>query len=90
MKLKKKVRIGGKVYHQYDTPKTPYQRVMESKGVPEKEKEKLKKVYDSLNPAQLKRAIDKRLDLLYQAYQEKGKSIKKAKPEKKLKPISVS
>jgi len=71
IKLVSKERIGGKIYRRYDTPKTPYQRVMESKEVSKKIKQKLKKIYLSLNPAQLKRDIDKRLDLLYRAYQEK-------------------
>jgi hypothetical protein len=47
---------------------------MESKDVPEKKKKELKKIYDSLNPAELKRAIDRKLDLLYKAYQKKNKS----------------
>jgi len=38
--------------------------------------QKLKKIYQSLNPAQLKRAIDKKLDLLYKTYQKKNKSQK--------------
>ena len=50
--------------------------------------EKLKKIYLSLNPAELKRAIDRKLDLLYQVYQKKNKS-KKIKSYKKQKPISV-
>jgi len=36
----------------------------------------------------LKRAIDKKLDLLYQTYQKKNKSHK-VEPFKELKPISV-
>ncbi len=30
MKLKEKVREGGRVYRKYDTAKTPYQRLMDS------------------------------------------------------------
>lgn len=88
IKLISKERIGGKIHRKYDKPKTPYQRVMESKEVREEKKQQLKQIYLSLNPAELKKAIDKKLDLLYKAYKEKQKS-KKVEPYKKLKPFSV-
>jgi len=71
------------MYRKYDIPKTPSQRAMESKAVPEKKKKELKKIYDSLNPAELKRAIDRKLDLLWKAYQKKNKS-QKVEPKKKI------
>jgi len=83
IKLVLKERIGGKIHRKYDIPKTPYQRAMESKDVPEKKKKELKKIYDSLNPAELKRAIDRKLDLLWKAYQKKNKS-QKVEPKKKI------
>ena len=51
--------------------------------VSENKKQELKEIYLSLNPAQLKRTIDKKLDLLYKAYQKKNKSPK-VEPLKKL------
>ena len=69
--------------------KTPYQRVMESKEVSEQRKQELKKIYDFLNPAELKRAIDRKLDLLYKTYKKKQK-LEKVEPFKKLKPNSVT
>jgi hypothetical protein len=89
IKLVLKERIGGKIHRSYDIPKTPYQRVMESKEVPEKKKQELKKIHESLNPAELKRAIDRKLDLLYKAYQKKNKTLK-VEPSKKLKPNSLT
>ena len=59
-----------------NTAKTPYQRVMESKEVSENKKQELREIYLSLNPAQLKRDIDVKLDELYKAYQEKNKTSK--------------
>ena len=50
-----------KIKKTYDLPKTPYQRILESNTVCRKEKEKLKKVYATLNPVELKRNIDKKL-----------------------------
>jgi len=57
MKLKSKERIGSKIKKIYDTPRTPYQRVLESPEVPEQYKEKIKQVYAGLNPAELHREI---------------------------------
>lgn len=80
--------MSGKIHRKYDRPKTSYQRVIESKEVPENKKYELKEIYLSLNPAQLKRAIDKKLDLLHRVYQKKNKS-QKVELFKKLIPISV-
>ena len=89
IKLISKERIGGKIHRKYDRPKTPYQRVIESKEVSEKQKEELTKTYQSLNPAELKRTIDRRLDLLWKTYQKKKNKSQKVEPLKKLKSISV-
>lgn len=89
IKLISKERIGGKIHRRYDIPKTPYQRVIESKDVSEEKKQELKNIYQSLNPAELKRTIDRKLDLLYRVYQEKHKS-QKVEPQKKIKPNSLT
>jgi len=75
IKLILKERIKGRIYRKYDKAKTPYHRVMESKEVSEKKKQELKRIYESLNPAQLKRDLDKKLSLLAKAYQKKNKSL---------------
>jgi len=74
MKLVSKERIGGKVRRKYSVPQTPYQSLMESKQVSEEIKAELKGVYLSLNPAELKRRIDAKLDKLLQAYESKRRS----------------
>ena len=71
MKLKEKIRDKGKVHRKYDTPKTPYQRIMESEHIPQETKDKLTKIYLTLNPAQLKRGIDRKVHMLFKAYEEK-------------------
>ena len=76
IKLILKERINGRIHRKYDKAKTPYHRIMESKEVPEKKKQELKRIYDSLNPAQLKRDIDRKLSLLAKVYQEKNNSLK--------------
>ena len=92
IKLKKKVRVNGKIHRKYDIPKTPYQRLMESDQVDDKIKIRLKKRYESLNPAELKREIDKKLKELYKVYKRKQgvKISKKANSFKKLKASMVS
>lgn len=89
MKLKEKIRDKGKVHRKYDTPKTPYHRLLESPHIPDETKSKLQAIYHSLNPAQLKRSIDEKLDKLYKAYQEKN-NIEKIKPYKRQTPRSVT
>jgi hypothetical protein len=50
--------------------------------------EKLKYLYLSLNPAELKRKIDAKLKRLYQIYQDKNQT-KEIKPMKKLRQVLV-
>jgi len=85
MKLASKERIGGKIKRRYDIPKTPYHRIMESPDIPAKKKQELTRLYHSLNPAQLKRTIDEKLELLYQV---KHPALK-VEPQKKLQPRMV-
>ena len=66
IKLISKERISGHIKRKYDTAKTPYHRALESKDIPENVKDELRKIYESLNPAELKRSIDKKLKNLYQ------------------------
>jgi len=76
IKLISKERVGGKLHRKYDRPKAPYQRIMDSIEVSNSKKRMLKKIYDAQNPAELKRQIDKKLDMLYQTYQNKINSPK--------------
>ena len=76
IKLVSKERVGGRIHRRYDQTRTPYQRAMESKEVSENKRQELKKIYLSLNPAQLKRDIDVKLGTLYMTYQQKNKILK--------------
>lgn len=89
MKLVSKERIGGSIKRKYDTPKTPYQRLMESGQISEETRKQLETVYLSLNPAQLKRSIDAKLDKLYHTYEEKRRS-QQVDPMRKLVPRTVT
>lgn len=71
MKLASKTRIRGKIHKVQGNAMTPYKRLMESPALSQDEKTALTKTYASLNPAELKRAIDAKLILLYKAHQKK-------------------
>ncbi len=55
---------GEKIKKIYDKAKTPYMRVLECDHVDEKIKTQLKRQYDKLNPAELKRNIETKLKKL--------------------------
>lgn len=57
MKLLEKRREGSQVKKRYDRARTPYQRVIESEPISKGQKQKLKRQYEKLNPAELKRQI---------------------------------
>ena len=75
-KLLTKKRIGSKYVKTYDKPKTPYQRILESKDVSKKNKNDLKKRYEGLNPIQLRRDINFKMKLFKREH-EKLKAKKK-------------
>ena len=57
-KLIRKERQGNRVVKVYDTPRTPYQRVLDSPDVPEDVKQELRQQYASLDLVKLKQEID--------------------------------
>ncbi len=61
MKLKTKTRVGGKLIKTYDKPKTPYQRVIDAGYLDYADHHKLKDKYESLNPFELKKELEKQL-----------------------------
>lgn len=76
MKLVEKTREGSKVKRKYDKAQTPYKRVMEQGEISKEKKARMKKEYERLNPAKLKREITRIQNELI----EEGK--KKEKKEK--------
>ena len=82
MKLKEKIRDKGKVHRKYDIPKTSYQRITESRKIPEETKKELRELYRRLNPAELKRKIDEKIQQLFKTYEQKSKQIEASPFEK--------
>jgi hypothetical protein len=62
VKLIEKKRVGSKIIKRYDPPKTPYQRLMTSDHLDPKIKNRLKEQFDSLNPFELRAAMEKKID----------------------------
>lgn len=72
-KLLRKTRIGSQIKKEYDQPKTPCQRVLESKGVSEEQKEHLRSRWRNLNPVELSDRLEEEL----KAFQATIRSIRK-------------
>ena len=66
VKLLSKERIASKTIKRHDKPKTPYQRVLESKHIPRQTKDKLKAIFNPLNPFKLKKTIDEKIAKIHQ------------------------
>ena len=71
MKLKSKERLGSKVKKSYHAPQTPYQRVLASAAVSLADKKRLQRQYRQLNPAALKRELDKQRQELFRLASKK-------------------
>lgn len=71
MKLKAKTRIGGKIVKQYDTPKTPYQRLIDSRKLDRTQKMRLSSQKEGKNPFTLKKQLEIKLKLFFSLVERK-------------------
>ena len=74
MKLQEKVREGGKIHRRYDTPQTPYQRLLESGQVSAVVRAKLKRQYEALRIGKLRRRIEQLRDQLFDVVESKDET----------------
>ena len=65
-KLKEKIRIGARIVKKYDTPQTPYDRLMKSSHLSDERKERLKQAKAKLNPFDLKKDLEARLKIFFE------------------------
>jgi hypothetical protein len=65
VKLLDKRRVGSKTTKRYDSPKTPYQRVLESPHIPKETKTAMSKYLETLNPFLLKKTIEEKLKKIF-------------------------
>ena len=70
-----KTRIQSKVKKEYDKPKTPYQRVLESEFVKQNVKDRLSKTYKKLNPYKLQKSLFDKIKIIRQISNEKDFEI---------------
>jgi hypothetical protein len=65
MQLLSKERIGARIKKKHDFPKTPFERLKLAPNVSDEEKAKLEVRMKSLNPFELKRGLETKLDLFF-------------------------
>jgi hypothetical protein len=65
VKLLDKQRIGSKTIKRYDSPKTPYQRILEAPHIPQETKNAMTKYLETLNPFLLKKIISEKLKRIF-------------------------
>ncbi|MEK7772420.1 MAG: integrase [Pseudomonadota bacterium] len=88
IKLLRKERIGSKLKRVYEKPKTPFERVMESKmGDPQRVAD-LKRLRDALNPFDLSQTIENKLERIYRLANTRQCPNDAATEQKKKMPIT--
>ena len=65
VKLLDKQRTGSKTIKRYDSPKTPYQRIIESPHISQQTKTAMSKYLEKLNPFLLKKTIEEKLKKVF-------------------------
>ena len=64
-KLKEKQRIEAKILKKHDKPATPYQRLILSDHISKEKKQELTSIYEAINPFELKKQIQKKVDFIF-------------------------
>jgi hypothetical protein len=77
MKCIEKIKVNSRYKKKFDLPKTPYQRVLDCKDIPESKKQELIAKHKTLNPFQLKRQIEKKLKIIFSYVSLNPKARKK-------------
>jgi hypothetical protein len=72
-KQKSKVRIGSKYRRKFETPKTPYERILEDAGVSQEVKDRLREEKKSYNPFAVKKRLDEKLKFFEKMLQNQNK-----------------
>lgn len=80
MKLRKKTRVAGQLKRKYDTPQTPYQRILKAREIPKSRKQELTRLYETLNPVKLKTEIERHLKLLTKLVKEQSALTQRKEP----------
>jgi len=76
MQLKTKERVGSKIKKTHDFPKTPYERLKQHPGMTDEALTELERRYKSINPFELKKGLERKLDQFFSLLRQ-SKSGKK-------------
>lgn len=72
LRLAGKRRTGGKLQRTYEAPITPYQWLLTNRRLSPGNRKRLRELYSSLNPAELKRRIDEKRNALLASFENPG------------------
>jgi Integrase core domain len=72
LKLREKIRVGGRIKRVYEKARTPLERLLTSGQITKKISQQLRAQYEQLNPAQLRRELQRLQVQLEQASHAKG------------------
>ncbi len=75
VKLLAKERLGSKTIKRYDSPKTPYQRILESPSISPQTKQSLSKQLASLNPFMLRKTMEEKIKKIFLACSKPNPSL---------------
>lgn len=75
MKLASKNRIGGRIIKKYDTPKTPFQRLLDSSDKDSEKIKNLQKRYSELDPIDLQLGLEEKLKEFFILLRQKSVAI---------------
>jgi len=89
MKLKAKVRSGGKIHRQYEEARTPYQRLLDSGQLSGRAEKRLRRQYESLNVAELRRQVEELRNRLFDLIENKTE-VEGLKPRGRGRAISLT
>jgi len=80
MRLISKTREGGHLRRHHDSPRTPYQRLLDSPKVSREGKEQLRREFESLDPFELRKAIEEKLRVIFRLVRRRSKRSGKDRP----------
>ena len=89
MKLQAKVRSGGKIHRQYDEARTPYQRLLDSGQLSQRAEKCLRRQYESLNVAELRRKVEELRNRLFDLMESKTEELEGVKRRGRGRAISL-
>lgn len=69
-KLIQKTRVGARIVKKHDDPKTPADRLLESNYVSKEQKDSIRKKQQELNPFELAKALEQKLEIFFHQYRQ--------------------